>query len=114
VALAIAFGVCNFRSAYNAAGVLEWAIAFIFTFYVLSFFIDLLPAVRTKHARFPRGGQTQMQQEWSAERGTVGRGFGGRLDGGRDSEQTVGRNEVVVLDGPGKRYPEGAPVASNF
>ena len=27
---------------------LEWTIAFIFTFYILSFFIDLVPAVRTK------------------------------------------------------------------
>jgi hypothetical protein len=58
-----------------------------------------------------------MQQEWSEERGAVRRGFGGRLDGGRDSEQTVGRNDIPVLDGHGgngKRFPEGAPVASNF
>jgi len=48
VCLAIAFAVCNFKDVYNAAAVLEWAVAFIFTFYVLSFFIDLIPAVHTK------------------------------------------------------------------
>lgn len=41
--------MCNFRAIDNAAAVLEWAVAFIFTFYVLSFFIDLLPAVHTKN-----------------------------------------------------------------
>lgn len=28
---------------------MEWVIALIFTFYVLSFFIDFIPAVRTNH-----------------------------------------------------------------
>ena len=45
LALAIAFLVCSFKGKYNEAGVLEWALAFIFTFYILSFFVDLLPAV---------------------------------------------------------------------
>ena len=49
VALAIAFGVCNFKNQTNVAAVLEWIIALIFTFWVLSFFIDLMPAMRTKH-----------------------------------------------------------------
>ena len=50
VVLAIAFAACNFRKLYNAAAVLEWAVSFIFTFYVFSFFIDLLPATRTKNS----------------------------------------------------------------
>lgn len=33
---------------FDTAAVLEWTIAFIFTFYILSFFVDLIPAVRTK------------------------------------------------------------------
>jgi hypothetical protein len=49
VALAIAFGICGNQGKYNTAAVLEWVIAFIYFFYVLSFFIDFLPAVRTKH-----------------------------------------------------------------
>ncbi|KAF2842760.1 hypothetical protein M501DRAFT_22606 [Patellaria atrata CBS 101060] len=49
VALAIAFGVCQRQDKYNEAAVLEWIIALIFTFYILSFFIDFVPALRTKH-----------------------------------------------------------------
>jgi len=64
VILAIAFGSCNFKKAYNAAAVLEWAIAFIFTFYVFSFFIDLIPAVRTRHGvKGGMGGETEMEME---------------------------------------------------
>ncbi|KAI9880412.1 MAG: hypothetical protein M1830_003452 [Pleopsidium flavum] len=49
IAMAIAFVVCTFRTSKNAGAVLEWVVALIFTFYVLTFFVDLLPAVRTKH-----------------------------------------------------------------
>lgn len=35
---------------FDTAAILEWTIAFIFTFYILSFFIDLIPAVRTKES----------------------------------------------------------------
>ncbi|KAF4981094.1 hypothetical protein FZEAL_3030 [Fusarium zealandicum] len=54
--LIIAFGVCSRMKRRNAAAVLEWIISFIFTFYVLSFVIDLYPAVRTKDpsARFQK------------------------------------------------------------
>lgn len=33
----------------NPAAVLEWVIAFIFTGYILSFVLDLLPAISTRH-----------------------------------------------------------------
>lgn len=49
VILAVAFAACNFKKASNAAAVLEWAVAFIFSFYVFSFYVDLFPAVRTRH-----------------------------------------------------------------
>jgi hypothetical protein len=35
--------------ALNPAAVLEWIIAFIFTFYIFSYLIDLLPVVITMH-----------------------------------------------------------------
>lgn len=56
VPLAIAFGVEDTKggSNTNISAVLEWVVAFIFTFYVLSFVIDLLPAVRTKN-HVPQG-----------------------------------------------------------
>ncbi|KAL2068693.1 hypothetical protein VTL71DRAFT_15031 [Oculimacula yallundae] len=122
VVLAIAFGTCNFKDKYDAAAILEWAIAFIFTFYVFSFFIDLLPAVKTKHesARFGAGGaETEMQMEqndaFSRSREQVGGGYYG--DGGRgggrytaESQRTVGGNDVRTVHGT----KFGAPVASNF
>ncbi|KAF9886210.1 Protein sfk1 [Aspergillus nanangensis] len=56
IALAIGFGVCGGKGPEkrNAAAVLEWVIALIFTFYVLSFVIDLLPSVRTRR-HVPQG-----------------------------------------------------------
>ncbi|KAM0558441.1 hypothetical protein ACHAPJ_004631 [Fusarium lateritium] len=48
LALIIAFGVCSRLDHRNAAAVLEWTISFIFTFYAVSFVIDLYPAIRTK------------------------------------------------------------------
>ncbi|SPJ74056.1 related to FK506 suppressor Sfk1 [Fusarium torulosum] len=58
LALIIAFGVCSRVKARNAAAILEWVISFIFTFYAVSFVIDLYPAVRTKgpDKRFQKTG----------------------------------------------------------
>ncbi|KAL2003466.1 hypothetical protein VTN02DRAFT_3777 [Thermoascus thermophilus] len=55
VALAIGFGVCSHHPhRRNASAVLEWVIALVFTFYIFSFIIDLLPSVRTRH-HVPQG-----------------------------------------------------------
>lgn len=54
VVLAIVFAATNFTDRSNVAAVFEWIIAFVFTFYVLSFLLDLLPSVRTKH-HVPQG-----------------------------------------------------------
>ncbi|KAL2146531.1 hypothetical protein VTI28DRAFT_3712 [Corynascus sepedonium] len=48
VALAIAFISLSRTGHYNPASVLEWVIAFIFSAYVFSFYVDLYPAARTK------------------------------------------------------------------
>lgn len=59
VALAVAFGVLTYREGYQVAAVLEWVIALIFTFWVVSFFVDLLPVA--KRARKQEGtGQVEM------------------------------------------------------
>ena len=47
VLFAIVFVVTMFDSQQNVAAVFEWIIAFVFTFYVLTFFVDLLPATRS-------------------------------------------------------------------
>jgi len=48
VCLAIGFAATSFKKQYNTAAVLEWAVSFIFTFYVFSFIIDLIPAAHRK------------------------------------------------------------------
>lgn len=93
--LAVAFAVCTFRSKYNIAAVLEWAVAFIFTFYVLSFFVDLVPAVKTKGRGRGMGMETEMEREES--------GSGNGRGNGR------GNGEVV-----GKGADGGVPIGSNF
>ncbi|KAG6033081.1 hypothetical protein E4U41_007028 [Claviceps citrina] len=54
--LAVAFAATSYTHNPNVAAVLEWTVAFIFTFYVLSFVIDLRPAVhtRSRSARFDK------------------------------------------------------------
>ncbi|KND93553.1 Protein sfk1 [Tolypocladium ophioglossoides CBS 100239] len=54
--LAIVFASTSFTRHTNVAAVFEWVVAFIFTFYILSFVIDLLPAIHTKDhsARFEK------------------------------------------------------------
>lgn len=54
LAFAIVFVSTSFTHHRNIAAIFEWIIAFVFTFYVLSFVIDLLPSVRTKH-HVPQG-----------------------------------------------------------
>jgi len=49
--LVIAFASTSWTGHRNTAAVLEWIVALVFTFYVLSFVIDLWPAVRTKDRR---------------------------------------------------------------
>jgi hypothetical protein len=51
---AIVFAVTNFKGVSNVAAVFEWIVAFTFTFYVLSFLLDLLPSVQTRH-HIPQG-----------------------------------------------------------
>ncbi|KAL7928616.1 Frag1/DRAM/Sfk1 family domain-containing protein [Trichoderma chlorosporum] len=61
--LAIVFVATNWSNNKNVAAVFEWIIAFIFTFYILSFIIDLLPAIHTKApaARFSKSHEHEME-----------------------------------------------------
>lgn len=49
ICLAIPFVALSHYGYYNPAAVLEWVIALVFSFYVFSFYVDLYPAVYTKH-----------------------------------------------------------------
>ena len=71
LALAIGFGVLSRRKDWNRAAILEWVIALIFTFYVISFIIDLWPAVRTRHGgRYDLRPMNTRQMEEAVRRGS--------------------------------------------
>ncbi|KAH8664299.1 Frag1/DRAM/Sfk1 family-domain-containing protein [Xylariales sp. PMI_506] len=77
--LAIGFVATNFKGMYNPAAILEWIIAFVFSFYVFSFAIDLYPAARTSpRLGFKAGGMntTPRQMEESTFPNTYGNGNG--------------------------------------
>ncbi|KAH8803286.1 Frag1/DRAM/Sfk1 family-domain-containing protein [Xylogone sp. PMI_703] len=76
VVLAIAFVSTNWSGKYNAAAVLEWAVAFIFTFWLASFVVDLWPARRTHNhdfdvaaAKRPASSSTNQMEEARMARG---------------------------------------------
>ena len=52
IAAAVAFGVTLYKKIHNVAAVLEWFISFLFTFYVLSFAVDLWPARHSEKGEF--------------------------------------------------------------
>ncbi|MCJ1294760.1 hypothetical protein MMC34_006318 [Xylographa carneopallida] len=54
--LAIIFAVLSFDHHTEQAAVFEWVVALIFTFWVLSFFVDLLPASHRKASSLPKTG----------------------------------------------------------
>jgi Frag1/DRAM/Sfk1 family len=76
VGLAIVFGYLTFRGNRNVAAVVEWVISFIFTGYIISFFVDLLPSVRTK-SHIPQG-MAERGRGADAERGVSLHGAGPR------------------------------------
>ncbi|KAI1758896.1 Frag1/DRAM/Sfk1 family-domain-containing protein [Hypoxylon sp. FL1150] len=69
--LAIAFVANNFTKRYNTAAILEWTIAFVFSFYVFSFFVDLYPAVATRNNRFSANSERQMEETYYATHPSV-------------------------------------------
>lgn len=54
IALAAVFVGTSWSHQRNVAAVFEWIVALVFTFYVLSFLLDLLPSVRSKNHQ-PQG-----------------------------------------------------------
>ena len=115
IALAIAFGVLSRTGDRNNAAIVEWTVAFVFTLYVFSFFIDLQPAVKTRggaaNTHFGSGQQeTEMQlergdrdarMEEENRSGVLGSGYVGGYGNGRntyESDRTLG-NDVPTVEG---------------
>lgn len=97
--VAIAFGALGDKDHYNGAAVCEWVVAFIFTFYVWSFAIDFIPAVKSKHHRHEKTeseAATDVAMEEQNEH-PGGNGYSGN---------TGNANGRVVN---GVHYPNGSP-----
>ena len=88
VILAIVFAATTFGSHQTIAAGVEWTIALIFTFYVLSFVLDILPSVQTsKHVpqgmkeaekRLEEGGHHQYDPEMPMNNGAMGSAVNGQ------------------------------------
>jgi hypothetical protein len=66
--------VSNFNGHYNTAAILEWIVALVYTFYVLSFFMDFIPAIHSKQGRQSHETVEQMAARESGFDGsTLGR-----------------------------------------
>ncbi|KAF1355392.1 Frag1/DRAM/Sfk1 family-domain-containing protein [Delphinella strobiligena] len=100
IALAIAFGVCGDKSSYNAAAVLEWTIALFFILYVLSYVIDFLPAVHSKHNLFPA-----IEAEMGEGDVNGPSNSGGPVYAETYSNTSYGSNEPMQQITGGRHYP---------
>ncbi|KAI1367422.1 hypothetical protein F5Y08DRAFT_66680 [Xylaria arbuscula] len=97
--LAIGFGVLSARKDWNRAAILEWIIALIFTFYVISFIIDLWPAVRTRHGgRYDLRPMNTNQMEEAIRRGSYADAAAMVLPRStHDSQRTLTNGDASVM-----------------
>ncbi|KIW01673.1 uncharacterized protein PV09_06856 [Verruconis gallopava] len=77
VGLAIGFGVAttNNNNHRNTAGIFEWVVALVYSFYVMSYFLDFLPA-------FSKNGQTMTTEEMAMQDSAAPYAGRERYDGG--------------------------------
>ncbi|KAI1776083.1 Frag1/DRAM/Sfk1 family-domain-containing protein [Hypoxylon cercidicola] len=101
--LAIAFVVTNFRRNYDTAAILEWVIAFIFSFYVFSFFVDLYPAVATRNHR--GNSSHQMEETYYATHPGVGP---------QHPRDTQDSQRTLTTNGHSAAHPKTRPVQRDF
>lgn len=95
VGLAIGFGVCmgsHQKAKKNPGAILEWVIAFVFTGYILSFVIDLLPSVRTRR-HVPQGEKRSVMTQ-----------------GDPNGSANVSLEEPLTYDSQGPNYYRGQHV----
>jgi hypothetical protein len=89
--LAIGFAVCassDNKAKKNPGAILEWVIAFVFTGYVLSFVVDLLPSVRTRN-HLPQGEKRAVMSH------------------GADRSPNVSLEEPLTYDSQGPNFYRG-------
>jgi hypothetical protein len=90
ICLAVAFVACSTKGVRNVAAVLEWCVSFIYCFYVFSFFIDFLPATRTKHHQSKQTEMQVFEESGETERHHMG-------DGAADSQQYYRGNSQMAV-----------------
>jgi hypothetical protein len=111
--LAIAFGVLSDKRHYNSAAVVEWVISLIYAFYVWSFAIDFLPAVRTKHYA---SKETELEMGMAMEEEARQRGYQNGVAEEQYGYTNGGGTRVVnnVAYPPAQRNPIAEPTSRNF
>ncbi|KAF7514126.1 hypothetical protein GJ744_004451 [Endocarpon pusillum] len=107
VALAIAFGVTTFRGNRDVGAILEWIIALLFTGYIISFFFDLLPSVRTKHHVFPGAEDELPMSKQSQRQSDSDRGVSVHGAGPGEYEQDLTHDSAGPVPNP--PYPLSTP-----
>jgi len=90
--LAAVFVGTSFTHNRNVAAVFEWIVALVFTFYVLSFLLDLLPSVRSKNHQ-PQGWRHNSDPEKANNNG------GTHAPLGADSQGPNAETGDVVTNG---------------
>ncbi|KAK4104858.1 hypothetical protein N658DRAFT_504402 [Parathielavia hyrcaniae] len=89
ILLAVAFIVLTNTQNYNPGAILEWIVAFVFSAYIFSFYIDLYPAAATKKQLGRGREKPRPGWEAAAEMESAGSGqtsstvFNGAAPGGR-------------------------------
>lgn len=106
VTFAIIFAVTTFDGRQNVAAIFEWIIAFIFTFYVLTFFVDLLPAARSTQEH----SNAELMRLKGAENGGAMMEESGYTNGTTTNGNAYAIG-AAVHDGTGHHKP---PAAQNF
>ena len=102
ICLAVIFIGTNFKNKPNVAAVFEWIIALVFTFYVLTFFIDLLPAFSDKQHV---ATEQENMEEYRRTYADGAAGDGGMVEqrgtvGGYDTRTTT-QTTTTMYDGNG-------------
>lgn len=106
ILLAIVFVSTSFKHHQNIAAVFEWVIALIFTGYVLTFFIDLLPAARSTQAKTNEMVLQQRMDQDAMGDTEGGYGYGDATRHGNG--HAINGNAYAVADGRHKAQHSAA------
>lgn len=107
-----AFVSTNWSKTYNAAAVLEWTVAFIFTFYLASFIVDLWPARHTHDHEFDSYAAKNAPRQMEMGAAGVGAGQHRPWRDTLESERTL-TEPPATAGGRHAGAPRGTMVGNN-